>query len=45
MADDHVIKPDNLVVRPLTTVQARERMKVKQENIKKAKEAKEKENK
>ncbi len=29
MKKNHVIKPDNLVIRPLTTVQFKERIKAK----------------
>lgn len=31
--DDVTIKPDNLVVRPLTTVQARHRNNIKQQKL------------
>ena len=35
MADNHIIQPHNLVVRPLTTVEFRARKEVKLNNIKK----------
>lgn len=33
--DNHVIQPDNMVIKPLSTVQFKERAKKKIENLKK----------